>query len=69
MEARSELQRMALQLWLEGHSYFEIVDRLIDAVAVMALPTEFVLIDDEAQLEDWETEGRRHAARLNGEIP
>lgn len=62
MICRSELETLALRLWLEGKCYFEIVDELIERVTMTAP------IDGFALHEDFETEARRHQAILNGEI-
>lgn len=63
---RRRLESEALRLWLQGRSYFDIVDELIE-LATMATADELgiAVVSSEAQLEDWETEGRRHAARIN----
>lgn len=69
-ELRVRLEQLALALWLDGASFFDIVDTLIEtAEIVMAGDIDGIELHDAAELEDYETEGRRHAARLQGEIP
>lgn len=65
---RKELEREALRLWIEGRSYFDIVDILIERVTMaQAENMGMTLVSADAELEDYETEGRRHAARINGD--
>ena len=66
---RRHLESEALRLWLQGRSYFDIVDTLIKTAEAMMIGEIDGMTLADIDIEDYETEARRHLALINEEIP